>query len=517
MNPWFMFLLKSTLILSLLYIAFRILIRNETLFLQSRIILVLIVIFSIVIPFIYLPISVPAIIPDNIDPIITNPIIQEPVEKESFDTTGEIIEPVAIHRTSLNITTEIVLLSIYSIGVFISFCLFLYRLISVLLLIRRSQRKDLHGLKLNIINDDIPAFTFRKSIVISKYDFDNNAKAILTHELSHIKQGHFYDLLMMEIVKIIYWFNPLVYLMNKDIKEIHEYQADEYTIKSGIDTIKYQLLIVQKSVGQHRFALANSFNHCQIKNRITMMNKSKNRKRWSWKVATFLPLLVLLLMAFGRKGENPPEIVNLPVENPLENIVSSAETEQNQYDEFNQKIEIRKDGNYINNKPVSLEEIKDQDRSWREASNAPIFLLIDESIPLKRVDEVRESLKGNYWVVQATVDSDDLIYFAGDVSKLAKFTQGEWGDWIKSQLNRYSEKNSISLDRDYLLSYSFIIDKNGKVRDGHVVKKCEYPEINEAYNEILTQIPDWEPALRGNDKISVYWEWGSSNSLDKRE
>jgi hypothetical protein len=64
---WIIYLLKSTLILSLLYFAFRILIRNEALFLQSRIILVLIVIFSIVIPFIYLPISVPAIIPDNIE------------------------------------------------------------------------------------------------------------------------------------------------------------------------------------------------------------------------------------------------------------------------------------------------------------------------------------------------------------------------------------------------------------------------------------------------------------------
>jgi hypothetical protein len=106
-----------------------------------------------------------------------------------------------------------------------------------------------------------------------------------------------------------------------------------------------------------------------------MMNKSKNKKRWSWKVATFLPLLVFLLMAFGRKGENPPEIVNLPIENLLENNISIAETEQNQYDEFKQKIEIRKDGNYINNKPVSLEEIKDQDRSWREASNAAILLL----------------------------------------------------------------------------------------------------------------------------------------------
>jgi beta-lactamase regulating signal transducer with metallopeptidase domain len=492
------------------------LIRNEAFFLQSRVILVLIVIFSILIPLTYLPNLVPAIVPDNFKPIVSNQIIQDPVEKESFDTTGEIIEPVAIHRISMNITPDMVLLSIYSIGVFISISLFFYRLISVLHLIRKSQRKYLNGLKLNIVNHDIPAFTFGRCIVLSKQDFETNSKEILTHELSHIKQGHFYDLILLEIVKIIYWFNPLVYLMNQDMKEIHEFQADEHTIKSGIDTVNYQLLIIKKSVGLQKFALANSFNHCQIKNRITMMNKSKNSKRWNWKVATFLPLLVLMFMAFGRKGENPPEIMNLPIQNPLENIVSNTGVEQIQYEEFKQKIEIRKDGNYINNQLRSLEEIADQDKRWRESSNDWIFLLIDESIPLKRVDQVRESLKGNYWVVQATVDSDDLIYFAGDVSKLAKFTQGEWGDWIKNQLNKYSEKNSISLDKNYLLSYSLIIDKNGKVRDGHVVKKCQYPEINEAYNEILTQIPDWEPAMRGNDKISVYWEWGSSNSIDKK-
>jgi biopolymer transport protein ExbD len=243
------------------------------------------------------------------------------------------------------------------------------------------------------------------------------------------------------------------------------------------------------------------------------MNKSKNSKRWNWKVATFLPLLVFLLMAFGRKGENPPEIVNLPVENPLENIVSSAETEQNQYDEFKQKIEIRKDGNYINNKQVSLEEIKDQDRKWRDASNASILLLVDESMPHKRVDEVRQSLKGYYWVVQATVNSDELIYFFGDVNKAAKFKNGNWSEWIRKQLDDYPEAKSLSESKSFKLTYGFIIGKNGKVRDGHVIQECEYPEINEAYNEILTQIPDWEPAMGGNESISVYCRYMTGHKI----
>ena len=64
---------------------------------------------------------------------------------------------------------------------------------------------------------------------------------------------------------------------------VHEYQADESTLNNGIDATLYQLLIIEKCVGHKKFALANSFNHCQIKNRIVMMNKQKSNKAWRWK------------------------------------------------------------------------------------------------------------------------------------------------------------------------------------------------------------------------------------------
>jgi hypothetical protein len=350
-----------------------------------------------------------------------------------------------------------------------------------------------------IVNDDIPAFSFKRYILISQQDYQTNSEAILTHELSHIKQGHFYDLFLLELIKVIYWFNPLVYRIDSDLKEIHEFQADEHTINSGIDATKYQLLIIQKCVGHQQFALANSFNHCQIKNRITMINKSKTKKAWCWKVATFLPLLALLLMAFGKRGENVPEKINLP-----EKVIAPSEIVQKQNELTNQIIEIRKDGNYIDNKLCSLQEIAKKGQEWNKASNKWILLLLDESIPLKRIDEVRETLvdaKVNF-VTQSTVNSDDIVYFMGDVSESAKFAQGKFGDWITSQLNNYPEFKSKGWE--YTISYSFIIDKNGKVRDGHIIKGCDYPEINAAYEKILTQIPDWEPATRGGARVSVY-------------
>ena len=251
-----------------------------------------------------------------------------------------------------------------------------------------------------------------------------------------------------------------------------------------------------------------------------MMNKSKTSRAWYWKVATFLPLLALLLMAFGKRGEIVTQNSNLPI-----SAVAPSELVQKQYEQFKQKIAIKKDGNYIDKKLCSLQEIAKKGQEWykkRYPDNTWIFLLIDESVPLSRVDEVREALTHNYWVVQTTVNSDDLVYFGGDVSDMAKFTQGKFGDWISSQVNNFPEIKSYGKEtietfpakdskpavrakvRRVTLSFSFIIGRDGKVRDAHIVKGSGYPEVDAAYEKILAQIPDWIPAKRGGASTSVY-------------
>jgi len=274
MNNWLLFLLKSTISISLLYLFFRLLIRKEAFFKLSRMTLIFIVFASTIIPFITLPQSIHPVLPITIAPIFqNNTIIDESVQTKevpaaifSSVSSSEKIHPIVISIKSI-------VIFIYLAGVIISFLLFVYSIGSVLLLFRKSRKTDLNGIHLMIVNEDITAFSFRRFILISQFDYDTNSEAILTHEFSHIRQGHFYDLMLMELVKIIYWFNPLVYRMDSDLKEIHEFQADEHTLNSGIDTTKYQLLIIQKCVGHQQFALANSFNHCQIKNRINLIRK----------------------------------------------------------------------------------------------------------------------------------------------------------------------------------------------------------------------------------------------------
>jgi beta-lactamase regulating signal transducer with metallopeptidase domain len=201
MNSWLLFLLKSTLVLSLLYLFFRLLMRNETFFRISRSVLLFIVFASVVIPFINLPQSNHPIVSIKLDPIFQgNTIIEKPVQiDESTPATYSTI-PNLNESQPIVISTRTVILCIYLTGVFISFFLFVYSIYLVLLLFRKSRKSVREGIQVMIHNTDIPAFSFKRRILISKNDYDTNVEAILAHELSHIRHGHFYDLMLMEMV-----------------------------------------------------------------------------------------------------------------------------------------------------------------------------------------------------------------------------------------------------------------------------------------------------------------------------
>ena len=321
MNPFLLFLIKSTLSISLLYLAFQVLMRKEAAFRLNRMILLFTVLISVSIPFLHLPQPVQPVGQLKLEPYFQSiAFSEEPIQA---NVSPEITQPsVSIPKTNqpIPVSFKSVLLYIYFSGILISILMLIYSLGSVFMLFRKARKIKLEGVRLMIVNDDIPAFSFGRSILISQHDFDTSYEAIITHEQSHIRLGHFYDLMLMELVKIIFWFNPLVYRMVSDLKEIHEFQADNYTLNKGIDATQYQLLIIQKGVGPRRFALANSFNHCQIKNRITMMNKQKSSKAGLWKVATFLPLLALLLMFCGRTGGNEPPENSFQFKNQTEKL-----------------------------------------------------------------------------------------------------------------------------------------------------------------------------------------------------
>jgi len=308
MNSFLLYILKSTFCISLFYLSYRMLLRKETFFRLNRILLLSAVIFSAIIPAIQLPQSIkPAAQNEWISPIqeMETTLVSQPTSEQAVQAiTVPVEQPNSVLKKEFSWLKLVQ--NLYLAGIAISFLILIYGIVSILVLFRKARFMQMDGFRLLIIDHEIPPFSFGHFVIISQADYDAHQQTILAHEEAHIRLNHFFDLAVLETVKLFHWFNPAMYWLIRDMKEIHEFQADQYTLSKGIDATQYQILIIQKSVGPQRFALANSFNHCQIKKRITMMTKQKTSKARLWKVATFLPLLALLLMAFGKTGENAP-------------------------------------------------------------------------------------------------------------------------------------------------------------------------------------------------------------------
>lgn len=170
----------------------------------------------------------------------------------------------------------------------------------VLRLVRSGRRERLDGgIVLVRLQQHVTPFSWWRYIVISEADYAGCGDEIITHERAHLRLHHSWDLLATDLAGCLQWFNPAMWLLRRELRAIHEYEADEAVLDSGVDARQYQLMLIKKAAGGRWYSVANSFNHSKLKNRITMMLQ-KRSSRWAGAKALFVvPLAGLALGAFA--------------------------------------------------------------------------------------------------------------------------------------------------------------------------------------------------------------------------
>ncbi len=156
------------------------------------------------------------------------------------------------------------------------------------------------GYRVVITDRKVSPFSWFGNIVMTEEDYAQSGTVIIAHEMAHIRLRHSADLLVVSLCCAAEWFNPAMWLLVSDLKEIHEYEADEEVLRSGIDAKTYQLLLIKKAVGDKSYSIANSLNHSTLKNRITMMLSKKSNVRSRLKLLYVIPLVCTSLAAFAR-------------------------------------------------------------------------------------------------------------------------------------------------------------------------------------------------------------------------
>lgn len=175
---------------------------------------------------------------------------------------------------------------------------------SFLRLRRRARLISDQKIKIYQIDADILPFSFGRSIFLNRtLHREQDLQQIIRHELVHVRQGHSADILWMELVCILNWYNPFAWLLRYHLRQNLEFIADNQVLQTSADKKHYQYLLLQVT-GEPAFRLSNQFNFSPLKKRILMMNKMPSTRPHLTKFLLLLPLVSVLLLAF-RGVENP--------------------------------------------------------------------------------------------------------------------------------------------------------------------------------------------------------------------
>jgi len=323
MEAILIFLSKSIISVSLLYLIYWFFLRKDTNFRLNRFYLIASVFVSFIIPFLSI----------NLNTSSSNSNVS--ILLDTLTVTTRKINSVYSSYSSL---TNI-LLAIYLTGVFIFLCRFLFNLFQLYRIIKRYNVSNREGFNIVFTDARIAPFSFFKWIFIDNSIRTDDAERILKHELIHVRQKHSIDVIIMELLIVFQWFNPIAWIYRHSITEVHEFLADEGAVKKGIEIHMYQQLLLSMAMGVCTSELSNNFNYSLIKKRIFMMTRKKSGKYTSLKGFVAIPVLALTIIIFACNKENVAESnIAMPDKN------AKALTEQKTLNDSNTKEEFKEIG-----------------------------------------------------------------------------------------------------------------------------------------------------------------------------
>ena len=296
MSAFLIYAIKSAILLILLFVPGIFLMFREKMFRFNRMTLLSILMLSLVLPLC----NFPALSMDNMPAVraIEQGLIQAGVPIASPPTPlpserGDVERPFPwFYVVSL----------LYAIGVMTILFIRLREVLSMGRIIRRGSiwaKDEADGIRIFCHAENVAPFSWLRNIVISEADYKENGREIILHEKAHILYHHSLDILLLTLVEAVQWWNPFVYLLGIYLRDVHEYEADDYVLRQGISCHAYSELVIRKAVGANSYTFANNFNHSLTKKRINMMHKTKPKGSRRSRVLYVLPMIALALSAFA--------------------------------------------------------------------------------------------------------------------------------------------------------------------------------------------------------------------------
>ena len=429
---------KVALALLVFYLFYRFLLKKETFHRFNRVVLVGTAVLSFLLPLCIITIH---------KPIEAAPVVPEPTIVATELPAQELVpllEPaVPWWPTALTL--------LFWAGVAFVLAKVTLSILSIVRIIRQGRLvREEDGCKIIVTERDIDPFSWMKYIVLSGKDWEAPHESILAHEKAHIGLGHSLEVLLVDVLSALQWFNPAIWMLRADLQELHEYEADDAVLRAGTNIKEYQYLLIRKAVSKSGYSVANSFNHSILKNRITMMSKSKSPLSRGLRVLYLIPLTCIGLGMQARTIYVAPDKDNEKILS--ERLSGTART-----------------GVFQKNQAVLPEIVVVK---YADASVKPEDINHGASLEDLQISDVLEA-------DTAPVCSENFAM------------------WLNTKL--FYPQGCL---HDGTVLVRFTVNKNGKVSDVNVMNGiCE--ELDNAVVKLIGKSPVWTPATRKGKKVAV--------------
>ena len=464
MTDFLIYDLKVAMLIAVFYMFYRLMLSKETFHRVNRLVLLLTAVTSFVLPL--------CVITMHETVLVDGGMWNMEGDYNIADTSPSTLNPSpSTNGYALLFTT------LFIIGMVATLANTLWSLFRILSLIKNSeQHPQEDGTILCVTgNADLAPFSWMHYIVMNRGDYETRDAAILTHERGHIRLHHSWDVLLVDILTALQWFNPAIWMLRSDLRAIHEYEADGAVLSQGINARQYQYLLITKAGGIGGYSLANGITHSALKNRINMMLHTKSPRRSLLKLLALLPIVGVTLALNART------VTDYVYDEPQKQVPVKKGKKAGTIKMGNQDIQVKAET-----------EKSSQDNNTKENVKNGTKELVSVQVETKpgRVFDVVEEMPQYPGGPQALF---------GYLAKNIKYPD-----------------DALKANTQGRVIVTFVVKEDGSISDARVVKSVS-PSLDAEGLRVINAMPKWQPGKQNGTPVDVKYTVPITFRLDGNE
>ena len=474
MNSAVNFIFESGVSLALLSLIYILFLRKETFFVLNRIFLLAFIGFSVLLPFMHFRVyPVHAIQPIILSEVTVTPYrnLIEAVTIYGQDLSGSLTETLGSSRF---------IILVYLLGMLFFFVRFILRIVQVTRLIRSNPVQKSGNINFVLLKKEFSPFSFLSYVFVNpEHQKEADYQKIVAHEMEHIKQGHTFDVLLLEILTVLQWFNPFIWILKRVIRENHEFLADRAVLETGVSVCNYKKLLLDHATG-FQLQIVNNFNSSLVGKRIKMISKIRSSKIANLKYVIGALSVISLVVIFACEQKE--------VEMPL----SQMEPEE---------------------KSVRLTIVDDKLKLEGEQSYLDI---IKDLLSGKNKVEIETDSVGDVYLVKSVekeeaFDPNEPVFMVTE--EMPEFPGGD--DALRNYIASSVKYPEVAQEKNIQgkVHVSFVVTKYGNVANAKIARGVDTSIDKEALR-VISSLPKWKPAKQRGEAVNVLYTVPINFTLD---